>query len=157
MTQPGTTGNGSWMTRQNGPNFAIIVATVCTIVYANTLLAAFSFDDNFALLSNADVLNDEVPLKDLLKHDFWGQDIRSAHSHKSYRPLTVLVYRYCRKLSNRLWLYIAEHVKATGIYALFLEHNSSGLIHPLPFHFVNVMGHALVAVLVYREAAVCLT
>lgn len=43
------------------------------------------------------VKNEDVhgssPISSLFAHDFWGQDISSASSHKSYRPLTVLTYR----------------------------------------------------------------
>lgn len=43
------------------------------------------------------VKNEDVhgssPISSLFVHDFWGQDISSGSSHKSYRPLTVLTYR----------------------------------------------------------------
>ena len=43
-------------------------------------------------MKNEDV-HGSNPLSLLLWHDFWGQDISSPTSHKSYRPLTVLTYR----------------------------------------------------------------
>jgi hypothetical protein len=30
---------------------------------------------------------------DILHHDFWGQDITLADSHKSFRPITTLTFR----------------------------------------------------------------
>jgi hypothetical protein len=33
-------------------------------------------------------------LGDVFLHDFWGDDIQSNVSHKSYRPLTVLTFRF---------------------------------------------------------------
>lgn len=43
-------------------------------------------------MSNEDV-HGLRPLSGLLVHDFWGQNITLADSHKSYRPFTVLTYR----------------------------------------------------------------
>jgi tetratricopeptide (TPR) repeat protein len=45
-----------------------------------------------AIMSNEDV-HGMTPLSNLLVHDFWGQNITLADSHKSYRPFTVLTYR----------------------------------------------------------------
>lgn len=39
-------------------------------------------------------LRAETPLGDLWHHDFWGNQLSSNTSHKSYRPLTVLVFRW---------------------------------------------------------------
>lgn len=44
-------------------------------------------------LENPDVRN-ESPWGDMWRHDFWGQDITDAESHKSFRPLTTLTYRF---------------------------------------------------------------
>eukprot|EP00879_Flechtneria_rotunda_P032161 GHRR01035326.1.p1 GENE.GHRR01035326.1~~GHRR01035326.1.p1 ORF type:complete len:159 (+),score=27.70 GHRR01035326.1:343-819(+) len=77
-----------------------IVGLVAILVYVNTLVGGFTFDDNFAVINNGDVTSDSNPLSDLFKHDFWGQDIASPQSHKSYRPVTILVFRWTRHTWN---------------------------------------------------------
>ena len=34
------------------------------------------------------------PWGDMWRHDFWGQKMTAAGSHKSFRPLTTLTFRY---------------------------------------------------------------
>lgn len=71
---------------------AALLAAVCWAVYANNLDGAFCYDDNFAILNNADVRHD-APLWPVFRNDFWGQAIHKPDSHKSFRPLTVLSFR----------------------------------------------------------------
>lgn len=88
--------------------------------FVNSYQGDFVFDDSEAILSNND-LKPETPLSDLFVHDFWGSKLDSKTSHKSYRPLTVLTFR---------WNY-------------FL----SGGPYPMSFHVVNIILHGLVSVL----------
>lgn len=44
-------------------------------------------------MSNRDVWTDS-PWGDMWRHDFWGQEMTHLESHKSFRPLTTLTYRY---------------------------------------------------------------
>ena len=66
-----------------------------------TLQGVFVFDDKYAITGNPDVNGvdgvgwAEVLSRILLRHDFWGQDIAKADSHKSYRPLTTITFRLC--------------------------------------------------------------
>ena len=46
-----------------------------------------------AILSNDDVLP-QTPLLDLLRRDFWGTPLEHSGSHGSYRPLSVLSFRF---------------------------------------------------------------
>ncbi|CAG2122566.1 unnamed protein product, partial [Medioppia subpectinata] len=55
--------------------------------------------------------------------DYWGTDITSEHSHKSYRPLTVITFR--------------------------LNYLLNGL-HPEGYHVVNALLHLIVVQLFYR-------
>ena len=68
----------------------IIMATVC---FGNSYSAQFVFDDSEAIIGNKD-LKPETALTDLFYHDFWGSKLASNTSHKSYRPLTVLTFRF---------------------------------------------------------------
>lgn len=97
-----------------------VVFVFAVACFMNSYQGDFVFDDSEAILSNND-LKPETPLSDLFVHDFWGSKLDSKTSHKSYRPLTVLTFR---------WNY-------------FL----SGGPYPMSFHIVNIILHGLVSVL----------
>lgn len=107
-----------------------LVSFLCGACYANSIPNEFTYDDNFAIVQNADVrcssallycrapnsystishckrssmrkvtrwcaVRGETTVRDVFTHDFWGRDIMSPLSHKSYRPLTILSFR-CAK------------------------------------------------------------
>ncbi len=50
------------------------VAAFAVALFASTFRAEFVWDDRAAVLTNAD-LRPTSPWSDLLKHDFWGQNI----------------------------------------------------------------------------------
>lgn len=62
-------------------------------VYLNSLRGDFVHDDLSAVTANPDALG-ITPVWDLLRNDFWGKPMSDPTSHKSYRPLTVLTFRY---------------------------------------------------------------
>lgn len=73
--------------------FHVVFITILSLFcYLNTLNGQFVFDDVEAVVKNKDVLASE-PVTNLLKNDFWGTSILKNHSHKSYRPITVLSFR----------------------------------------------------------------
>jgi hypothetical protein len=67
-------------------------ALLSTHVSANSLFGDFVHDDVAAIVKNPDVTGDNR-LADLWSNDFWGAPMGSVHSHKSYRPITVLLFR----------------------------------------------------------------
>lgn len=69
------------------------VALVAVACYLNALGGDFVHDDIPAVVRNKDVLA-QTPLTTLLKNDFWGTPMRDVNSHKSYRPLTTLTFRW---------------------------------------------------------------
>ncbi|XP_031568879.1 protein O-mannosyl-transferase TMTC4-like [Actinia tenebrosa] len=106
---------------------SILLSTVSIICYWNSCNGDFVFDDSEAIVGNKD-LRPDTPFWKLFLHDFWGGTLTSNDSHKSYRPLTVLTYRW------NYWL--------------------AGGLHPWGFHFVNVILHAVVSclsLLVFNE------
>jgi hypothetical protein len=90
-------------------------------LYINTLQGGYVWDDRAAIIANKDVQG-LTPWSDLLKHDFWGQDIRLIDSHKSFRPVTVASFR--------------------------LNHNVHGY-NAAGFHALNVVIHAVGTVVFY--------
>ena len=100
---------------------ALLILAVSLLVYINSLNGWFVFDDHRGILENKDLRPEERSLWQLLNNDFWGGSMTREVSHKSYRPLTVLSYRY-------------------------LNYAISGL-QPFSYHLVNVLLHGAVWVL----------
>jgi hypothetical protein len=75
--------------------------------------------------SNKDINGADVPLETIFSNDYWGRPMNSPSSHKSWRPLTVLSFR---------WLTSSNNLPAA--YQL--------LIHRL----FNIITHAVIAELV---------
>lgn len=71
----------------------LAVGLVAVGAYLNSLGGDFVHDDIPAIVRNKDVLA-QNSLLSLLKDDFWGVPMHDPSSHKSYRPLTTLSFRY---------------------------------------------------------------
>ena len=73
-----------------------LVALACVVSFYNSTIATeLVFDDLKAITENPDVTQPaQRPLPHLLANDFWGHPIRAPGSHGSYRPLTVLTFRW---------------------------------------------------------------
>ncbi|XP_069103481.1 protein O-mannosyl-transferase TMTC4-like isoform X1 [Argopecten irradians] len=99
---------------------SVVVFILAGICFVNSYDGDFVFDDSEAILNNKDLQTD-VPVTDLFFHDFWGKKLTSKTSHKSYRPLTVLTYRW--------------------------SHSLAGGLFPQGFHIVNILLHSVVSVL----------
>ena len=71
-----------------------MISFVACACFSNSLHGELVFDDTVAIVGNKDV-NSDTPtnITAILTHDFWGEEIRSSNSHKSFRPLTVLTFR----------------------------------------------------------------
>ncbi|XP_049951100.1 protein O-mannosyl-transferase TMTC4-like [Schistocerca serialis cubense] len=104
----------------SGPFSAVIVGLVAILCYKNSVDGEFVFDDTEAIVNNED-LRPETPVWNLFFNDFWGTRLTDKTSHKSYRPLTVLSFRW------NYWL--------------------SGGLKPWGFHVTNIWLHALASVL----------
>ncbi|VDO09654.1 unnamed protein product [Rodentolepis nana] len=100
----------------------VFLAVTTFFVYCNSLNCGFVFDDASAIVDNQDIRPHIYPWWILFKNDFWGTPMSYESSHKSYRPLTVLTYR---------WNYaLAE-------------------LDPWGFHLVNILLH-IIAVLLFH-------
>ena len=98
-----------------------LVFAVAFLSYLSSLQGGFVFDDHRAILTNDDLDSGKTNLLDVFQHDFWGGSMSRKESHKSYRPLTVLTYRYL------------------NYYFYQLE--------PHSYHLVNVFMHCIASVL----------
>ncbi|KAL4459052.1 hypothetical protein ABPG75_013917 [Micractinium tetrahymenae] len=127
---------------------AAVSAAVAAVAFLNTLPAQFTFDDSFAVLYNGDVTDHNKPLRALLHNDFWGQDLRSPMSHKSYRPLTVLSFRLQHWVSTRLLPAARAHPQRSE-WEEEGRRSGDSTLNPLPFHACNMAAHAGVTALMF--------
>lgn len=103
--------------------YRILVLISSSVCYLNSCWGDFVFDDSSAIVSNLDVVSNSS-LIDVFTHDFWGTEISHKSSHKSYRPFTILTYRW------NYWL--------------------AGGLNPFLFHLTNIIIHPIVCILYYE-------
>ncbi|KAJ6646633.1 Protein O-mannosyl-transferase Tmtc3 [Pseudolycoriella hygida] len=119
------------MLSNKNPKFLhiLLITIVSLLCYYNSIKCDFVFDDISAIKDNKD-LRPDTPLKQIFLNDFWGTPMQKEQSHKSYRPLCVLTFR---------WNYF------------FHELNPAG------YHAVNVVLHAVVCVMFYNMCRIFMT
>ncbi|XP_067372894.1 protein O-mannosyl-transferase TMTC4 isoform X2 [Channa argus] len=103
------------------------VALVALLCFINSYDGEFVFDDSEAIVNNKD-LKPTTPLNNIWSNDFWGSNLSSNSSHKSYRPLTVLTFR--------------------------LNYLLAGGLHPVGFHVLNIILHAVISALMIDVFAI---
>ncbi|KAK7874466.1 hypothetical protein R5R35_001555 [Gryllus longicercus] len=108
--------------------FSAVLLMTCIACYYNSLQCGLVFDDLSAIRDNRD-LRPHVPLKNIFFNDFWGTPIHKEQSHKSYRPLCVLTFRWN--------------------YALYQ-------LEPMGYHLVNMLLHSVVCLMYYRMCSLFL-
>lgn len=99
-------------------NFVVFIAG--TLCFANSIWAGFAYDDAEVIIRNKDVLG-ETNITQLFHNDFWGHEITSNLSHKSYRPLAVISLR---------WNYYL-----------------AGGFNPMTFHAINIVLFGILCIL----------
>lgn len=105
----------------------VTVTVVALLCFINSYDGEFVFDDSEAIVNNKD-LRPTTPLCNLWRNDFWGSNLSSNSSHKSYRPLTVVTFR--------------------------LNYLLVGGLHPVGFHVLNVLLHAVISALMIDMFAI---
>ncbi|XP_051817071.1 protein O-mannosyl-transferase TMTC1 isoform X4 [Antechinus flavipes] len=84
---------------------AVLLTTVCCLCYGNSLRGEFVHDDVWAIVNNPDVRT-ATPLSwGIFANDFWGKGMAENTSHKSYRPLCILTFKYLTTNSKQNFLY----------------------------------------------------
>uniref|UniRef100_A0A3Q3GCZ8 dolichyl-phosphate-mannose--protein mannosyltransferase n=1 Tax=Labrus bergylta TaxID=56723 RepID=A0A3Q3GCZ8_9LABR len=105
----------------------VTVALLALLCFINSYDGEFVFDDSEAIVNNKD-LRPATPLNNIWSNDFWGSNLSSNSSHKSYRPLTVLTFR--------------------------LSYLLAGGLHPVGFHVLNIILHAVISALMIDVFAI---
>lgn len=110
------------------PSLWTFLISLITYWDDQALHGGFVYDDSASLKHNP-LVKAEVPWIEILSRDFWGTPLREAASHKSFRPLTTLSFR---------WNWSVSVANGTD-----RDENQ----HLYGFHIVNVLLHALVTAL----------
>lgn len=98
--------------------------------------------ENPNLLHNADVMG-ESDIRDLFGNDFWGKDIFQMDSHKSWRPLTVLSFRYLNSLNDSKLGIFHGLEDALSMSTMFTHRLISIIIHAFLADVVAIAGVTL--------------
>ena len=122
-----------------------VAAAGCSI-YFNSLDGEMVFDDPSAIGANIDVVNprrdfDTDYFKGLLNHDFWGGEFGPA-SHRSFRPITVLTYRWN-------WLTDGLNVRGFHVANVLLHGTVCGLFFGVCVIWLGFTANALFAALLF--------
>ncbi|KAG7355636.1 DUF1736 domain containing protein [Nitzschia inconspicua] len=128
------------------PSFWTALIAMLAYWDARALTGDFVYDDAGSVVKNV-VVNGSVDWKEAFQRDFWGVEMTTAQSHKSFRPITTLTL----KANYLLAQWYEQKQESRGNH----NHNSSSTSnkgHPptVSFHVVNVMLHGLVTGLVTR-------
>lgn len=99
---------------------SMLIVMFTLVSYWTCVHGDFVFDDSEAILNNRDV-GGNISVSQIFFHDFWGTDVTSNLSHKSYRPLTTLTFK--------------------------LNYYIAGGMYPWGFHFFNIAVHVAVCML----------
>jgi hypothetical protein len=91
-----------------------LLCLLASLVYLLPVLSPFKlnrrdpvFDELHILSPENKDINGESTLRTIFTKDYWGRPMNAPSSHKSWRPLTVLCFRYLKggRLRSRLTAY----------------------------------------------------
>ncbi|XP_073818423.1 transmembrane O-mannosyltransferase targeting cadherins 4 [Musca autumnalis] len=88
-----------------------ILIILCYLCYGSSLNGSFVFDDTVAIKQNKAILQVPTNYTAIFTSDFWGAPITSEDSHKSYRPLTSLLFHW----EWIKWQMQPKHMKAINL------------------------------------------
>ena len=107
------------VTKRNLLDISVLIF-ISSVPYLPGVSDQFVFDDIPGVKTNQDVHNPDP--WDILLHDYWGDNITSRYSHKSYRPVTTFTFWLQQNYTNPG----AEHYK-----------------------FINILLHSINTILIY--------
>ncbi|XP_063991527.1 protein O-mannosyl-transferase TMTC4 isoform X4 [Diachasmimorpha longicaudata] len=99
--------------------YEVLIVSLASLCFINSYDGEFVFDDSPAIINNPDVST--TSLSAIFTNDFWGNKLTHKQSHRSYRPLTILTFRF--------------------------HHWLRGQLIPIDFHVINLILHTIVSLL----------
>lgn len=96
----------------------LLTSGIVWLAYRNALDNAFVFDDHLAITNNHDVKDPDH--HSIWTDDIWGKELSAHDSHKSFRPLLMLLFRKLWQISSEArWfreVSLVSHVIATVLF-----------------------------------------
>ena len=89
--------------------YILFLSFISAFIRFPCLLGDFVFDDKVAIVNNKDVFNISESWIKVFEHDFWGYNLTST-SHKSYRPFTILTFRWNGLVSTQAFGFHAVNI-----------------------------------------------
>ena len=131
----------------------IVPLLLTCLAYANSLGGDFVHDDLSAVMYNGDVTaaggsadgSSGRSGGSIWSNDFWGTALSDAKSHKSYRPLTVLSFRFTSPLDLLCYSQTFPKFNTTIRWNYLI-----GGLNPIGYHVVNVILHGAVTLIFAR-------
>uniref|UniRef100_A0A1I8NQF0 dolichyl-phosphate-mannose--protein mannosyltransferase n=1 Tax=Stomoxys calcitrans TaxID=35570 RepID=A0A1I8NQF0_STOCA len=95
----------------------IVVFVLCFFCYGSALNGTFVFDDTVAIKHNKAITQLPTNYTAIFTRDFWGAAIADEDSHKSYRPLTSLMFHW----EWMIWKMEPYHMKMINMFMHMLN------------------------------------
>jgi tetratricopeptide (TPR) repeat protein len=119
-----------WLLR---PSLWTCIVAILAYCDDKPLRGSWVYDDAGSVKKNV-VVSGQVPLREVVNRDFWGTPMSQSQSHKSFRPVTTLTFRWNQVLAERLGLSLSLFSKEQGATTLislviydFLQNHGSVL------------------------------
>jgi protein O-mannosyl-transferase len=130
------------------PSFWTAVIAMLAYWDARALTGDFVYDDAGSVVKNV-VVNGSVDWKQAFQRDYWGVEMTTAQSHKSFRPITTLTLKGNYLLAE--W-YQKQQERQTKKESANSNKINDKKGHPptFSFHVINELLHGLVTGLVTR-------
>lgn len=111
----------------------VAAATLVALVYCsfeNGYQNDFTFDDHLAIEGNGDVDINNQPFRHLWFSDIWGKDLLAHDSHRSYRPLLIVIFRWLYTQSKEAPLFRLVSISAHGVTTILVYGWALTLLKP---------------------------
>lgn len=122
---------------------ALLCGTLALFLYYHTLKFHYTLDDLASIQENPDV-SLETSFEQLWTNDYWGNSMLSLDTHGSYRPLTIISFRWT------YWL-VQLYTNTTNLDDtinsndfVFYLHLGNVLLHGVASMLVVVLSHDLI-------------
>lgn len=102
----------------------------------------FTFDDHLAIDGNHDVIGKSYDSY-LWFHDIWGKDLVEIDSHKSYRPLLIVIFHYLWNYENKAYIFRSASIVAHFLTSYMMYHLTQHIYRENDGKFLIALASAL--------------
>jgi Domain of unknown function (DUF1736) len=129
----------------------VVVHGICLVLYLKPILSSTHIHNKYAgptldemhIMShdNQDIQGNAT-LTEIFSNDYWGRPMQSASSHKSWRPLTVLSFRYLKgmytsyQLTTHRMINVIAHACTADLVGILAVRLIPGVVEGGPTTFL---------------------